>query len=306
MSMLEGRVAICTGAGRGVGAEVAKLMAKHGASVLVNDPGVGGGGEGADTTPAAQVVAEIEAAGGKALANYGSVASYEDCLEMVGQARAAFGGVHIVFNPAGILRDRMFHKMSPDDWQAVIDVHLSGHFNVCRAAINLFREQNYGRIIMVGSTSGLLGNIGQANYGAAKMGVVALARIVALENMSKGITANVVAPSADTRMTRAVPTPKDAAVAALREERLRRSPADAIAPLCVYLASEQAADVTGQVFHQRGGELSLYGLPRPLRMVHRHGGWSAEAIAEHAMPALRTQFVPFEDARVLHPGLPLK
>jgi len=306
MSMLEGKVAICTGAGRGVGAEVAKLMARHGASVLVNDPGVSGGGEGADTAPAAQIVAEITASGGQAVANYGSVASYEDCLAMVGEARTAFGGLHIVFNPAGILRDRMFHKMSPDDWQAVIDVHLTGHFNVCRAAINLFREQNYGRIVMVGSTSGLLGNIGQANYGAAKMGVVGLARIVALENMAKGITVNVVAPSADTRMTRAVPPPKDADAAALRDERLRRSPADAIAPLCVYLASEAAADVTGQVFHQRGAELSLYGLPRPLRMVHRHGGWTAEAIAEHAIPALRPQFTPIEDARVLHPGLPLQ
>lgn len=225
---------------------------------------------------------------------------------MVGQARAAFGGLHIVFNPAGILRDRMFHKMSPDDWQAVIDVHLSGHFNVCRAAINLFREQNYGRIIMVGSTSGLLGNLGQANYGAAKMGVVGLARIVALENRSKGVTVNVVAPSADTRMTRAVPTPEDPQAASLREERLRRSPADAIAPLCVYLASQHAADVTGQVFHQRGAELSLYGLPRPLRTVHRNGGWTAAAIAEHAMPALRPQFVPIEDARTIHPGLPLE
>ena len=306
MSMLEGRVAICTGAGRGVGAEVAKLMAQHGASVVVNDPGVSGGGEGADTAPAAQVVADIEAAGGRAVANHGSVTSFEDCLAMVSQARSAFGGLHIVFNPAGILRDRMFHKMSPDDWQAVIDVHLSGHFNVCRAAINLFREQNYGRIIMVGSTSGLLGNIGQANYGAAKMGVVALARIVALENQAKGITVNVVAPSADTRMTRAVPTPKDPQAAALREERLLRSPADAIAPLCVYLASAASADVTGQVFHQRGAELSLYGLPRPLRMLHRHGGWTAETIAEHAIPALRPQFTAFEDARVLHPGLPLQ
>ncbi len=306
MAMLKDQVAICTGAGRGVGAEVAKLMARHGASVVVNDPGVSGSGEGGDAAPAEQVVEQIIAAGGKAVANHGSVASFEDCLAMVGQAREAFGGLHIVFNPAGILRDRMFHKMSPDDWQAVLDVHLSGHFNICRAAINLFREQNYGRIVMVGSTSGLLGNIGQANYGAAKMGVVGLARIVAMENMSKGITVNVVAPSADTRMTRGVPTPKDPQAAELREQRLRLSPADAIAPLCVYLSSEASADVNGQVFHQRGAELSLYGLPHPLRMVHHQGGWTAEAIAEHAMPALRAQFTPFEDARVLHPGLPLE
>ena len=306
MGILDGRVAICTGSGRGVGAEVAKLMAAEGASVVVNDPGVGGGGEGGDQAPAEQIVKAITDAGGKAVANFGSVASYEDCLQMVAQARDAFGGLHIVFNPAGILRDRMFHKMSPDDWQDVIDVHLTGHFNVCRAGINLFREQGYGRIIMCGSTSGLLGNIGQSNYGAAKLGIVALARIVAMENKSKGITANVICPSADTRMTRSVPTPKDPDAAKAREERLRRSPADAIAPLCTYLASEQAGHVTGQVFHQRGGELSVYGLPRPLRTVHRHGGWTVEGIAENAMPNLEVQFSPIEDARNHHPGLPLE
>lgn len=305
MGMLEGRVAICTGSGRGVGAEVAKLMAAHGARVVVNDPGVSGGGEGADTAPAAQLVAEIEAAGGRAVANYGSVASHRDCLAMVQQAQDAFGGLHIVFNSAGILRDRMFHNMSPEDWQAVIDVHLTGHFNVNRAAVNLFRAQGYGRMIMVSSTSGLLGNMGQANYGAAKMGIVALARIVALENAEKGITANVVCPSADTRMTRAVPPPKDPKAAALREERLRRSRADAIAPLCVFLASEQARHVNGQVFHQRAAELSVYSHPRPLRMVHRQGGWTPETIAEIAMPALAAQFTPVADARAVHPGLPL-
>jgi NAD(P)-dependent dehydrogenase (short-subunit alcohol dehydrogenase family) len=306
MGMLDGRVAICTGSGRGVGAEVAKLMAANGAKVVVNDPGVSGSGEGFAEEPAEEIVAEIRRAGGQAVSNFGSVAKYEDCLAMVQQARDAFGGLHIVFNPAGILRDRMFHNMSPDDWQAVIDVHLTGHFNINRAAINLFRDQNYGRIIMVSSTSGLLGNVGQANYGSAKLGVVGLCRIVAMENAAKGITANVIAPSADTRMTRAVPTPKDPAAAALREERLRRSRADAIAPLCVYLASEQAGHVNGQVFHQRAGELTLYSLPRPLRMVHRSGGWTPETIAEVAMPALATQFVPLAGTPQIHPGLPLE
>ena len=231
MGMLDGRVAICTGSGRGVGGEVAKLMAANGAKVVVNDPGTTGSGEGSDQTPAQEIVDQIKAAGGDAIANYGSVAKFDDCLAMVSQARETFGGLHIVFNAAGILRDKMFHNMFPEDWQAVIDVHLTGHFNVSRAAINLFREQNYGRIIMVSSTSGLLGNVGQCNYGAAKLGIVALARIVAMENAARGITVNVIAPSADTRMTRSVPTPKDPAAAALREERLRRSRADAIAPL---------------------------------------------------------------------------
>ena len=171
----------------------------------------------------------------------------------------------------------------------------------------MFRDQGYGRMIMVSSTSGVVGNVGQANYGAAKMGIMALARIVAMENAAKGITANVVLPSADTRLTRAVPTPKDPQAAARRAERLRRSPADAIAPLCVYLAAEQSAHVNGQVFHQRGAELSLYSLPRPVRLVHRHGGWTPETIAEQAMPALAPGFTPLvDDARVLHPGLPLE
>lgn len=305
MGMLDGRVAICTGSGRGVGAEVAKMMAANGAKVVVNDPGVAQSGEGADSTPAQQIVDEIKKAGGEAVANFGSVAKYEDCLGLVKQARDAFGGAHILFNPAGILRDRMFHNMSPEDWQAVIDVHLTGHFNIARAAINLFREQNYGRIIMVSSTSGALGNIGQANYGAAKMGIIALARIIAMENASKGITCNTIMPSADTRMTRAVPTPKDPKAAEVREERLRRSRADAIAPLCVFLASEQSSYVNGQLFHQRAAELSLYSHPRPVRMVHRNGGWTPEIIAENAMPALAVGFSNVGDSRAIHPGLPL-
>ncbi|MEM9682559.1 MAG: SDR family NAD(P)-dependent oxidoreductase [Pseudomonadota bacterium] len=305
MGMLDGRVAICTGSGRGVGAEVAKLMAANGAKVIVNDPGVSGSGDGGDNAPAEEIASEIREAGGEAAANFGSVTSFEDCLAMVQQARDEFGGCHILFNPAGILRDRMFHKMSPDDWQAVIDVHLTGHYNVARAAINLFREQEYGRIIMVGSTSGLLGNIGQANYGAAKMGIVTLSGIVAMENKNKNVTSNVICPSADTRMTRSVPTPKDPDAAKMREERLRRSRADAIAPLCVFLASEQAGYVTGQVFHQRAAELSLYSQPRPLQMVHHNGGWTPELIEEVAMPMLENKFMEAGNSRKVHPGLPL-
>src|ERR1700752_2698855 len=185
MGMLDGRVALCAGAGRGVGAEVAKLMAANGAKVVVNDPGTSGSGAGAERPPAQEIVDQIKAAGGDAAANYGSVAKFDDWLAMVQQARESFGGLHIVFDAAGILRDKMFHNMFPEDWQAVIDVHLTGHFNINRAAINVFREQNYGRILMVSSTSGLLGNIGQCNYGAAKLGIVALARIIAMEHASR-------------------------------------------------------------------------------------------------------------------------
>src|ERR1700733_10595879 len=283
--MLEGKVAICTGAARGVGAEVAKAMAKEGAKIMILDPGVGGAGEGGGTAPAQAMADEIKAEGGEAVANFGSVASFDDCLKMVQQARDELGGLHIVFNAAGILRDKMFHNMFPEDWQAVIDVHLTGHFNINRAAINLFREQNYGRLILVSSTSGLLGNVGQVNYGSAKMGVVA--------------------PSADTRMTRSVPTPKDPDAAAAREERLRRSRADAIAPLCVFLASEQASYVNGQVFHQRAAELSLYSHMRPVRMVHHNGGWTPELIAEVAMPSLQSGFTSL-DSRTTHAGLPME
>jgi NAD(P)-dependent dehydrogenase (short-subunit alcohol dehydrogenase family) len=243
MGMLDGRVAIVTGGGRGVGAEIAKAMAAAGAKILVVDPGVGGGGEGGDTAPAQDIANQIKAAGGEAAANFGSVTNFGECLNMIEQARDELGGCHIVCNPAGILRDRMFHKMDPQDWQDVIDVHLTGHYNINRAAINLFREQEYGRMIMVSSTSGVLGNVGQANYGAAKMGIVALCKIVAMENASKGITANALLPSADTRMTRSVPTPKDPTAAAVRDERLNRSRADAIAPLAVFLASEGASYV---------------------------------------------------------------
>jgi NAD(P)-dependent dehydrogenase (short-subunit alcohol dehydrogenase family) len=305
MGMLDGRVAICTGAARGVGMEVAKAMARAGAKIVVVDPGVGGGGEGGDTRPAQQTADEITAEGGEAVANFGSVAKFDDCLAMVQQARDTFGGLHIVFNAAGILRDKMFHNMFPEDWQAVIDVHLTGHYNVNRAAINLFREQNYGRMILVSSTSGLLGNIGQTNYGSAKFAVVALARIIAMENAARGITANVICPSADTRMTRSVPTPKDPAAAAAREERLRRSRADAIAPLCVFLAAEQSNFVNGQVFHQRAAELSLYGHMRPVRMVHHQGGWTPELIAEVAMPSLQSAFTSL-DSRGVHSGMPME
>jgi NAD(P)-dependent dehydrogenase (short-subunit alcohol dehydrogenase family) len=305
MGMLDGRVAICTGAARGVGAEVAKLMAQEGAKIVIVDPGVGGAGEGGDQRPAQAMADEIKVEGGEAVANFGSVAKFDDCLGMVQQARDTFGRLDIVFNAAGILRDKMFHNMFPDDWQAVIDVHLTGHFNINRAAINLFREQNYGRMILVSSTSGLLGNIGQTNYGSAKLGVVALARIIAMENAAKGITANVIAPSADTRMTRSVPTPKDPAAAAAREERLRRSRADAIAPLCVFLASEQGGYVNGQVFHQRAAELSLYGHMRPVRMVHHHGGWTPELIAEVGMPSLQSGFTSL-DSRNTHSGMPME
>ncbi len=209
MGMLEGRVAICTGAARGVGAEVAKLMAKQGAKIVIVDPGVGGGGEGGDRRRRRRWPTRSRPRAARRSPISARSPSSTIASRWCSRRATTFGGLHIVFNAAGILRDKMFHNMFPEDWQAVIDVHLTGHFNINRAAINLFREQNYGRMILVSSTSGLLGNVGQCNYGSAKFGVVAMARIIAMENAARGITANVIGPSADTRMTRSVPTPKD-------------------------------------------------------------------------------------------------
>jgi NAD(P)-dependent dehydrogenase (short-subunit alcohol dehydrogenase family) len=303
--MLEGRVAIVTGAGRGVGKEIAKHMAAAGAKVVVNDYGVEQDGTQPSEGPAADTVSEIKEAGGEAVVNFGSVASFDDATAMVKQALDTFGGLHIMCNPAGILRDRMFHKMSPEDWQEVIDVHLTGHYNMCRAPINHFREQEYGRIITCTSVSGTIGNIGQANYGAAKLGIVALTRILAMESISKGITVNCISPSAATRMTESVPTPKDPAAAERRRIRLERSRPEDIAPLSVYLASEQAGDITGQVFGQRAAEISLFGFSRPIYTVHHHGGWTPQLVGEHAMPTLRPKFTPLEQNADVQPALPL-
>ena len=224
---------------------------------------------------------------------------------MVKQALDTYGGLHIICNPAGILRDRTLHKMSPEDWKEVVDVHLTGHFNMCRAPINHFREQEYGRIITCTSVSGTIGNIGQSNYGAAKLGIVALTRILAMESVSKGITVNCISPSANTRMTQGVPEPKDPAVAERRRIRLERSkPAD-IAPLCVFLASEGAGDITGQVFGPLAGELSLFNFSRPIQTVHHQGGWTPELIGEHAMPTLRPRFTKLEQNADVQPALPL-
>ena len=305
MGLLDGKVVLVTGGGRGIGRETAILAAQQGAKVIVNDLGSGVHGEGADVGPAQEVVNTIKAAGGEAVANTESVTDLAAVGRMVQQAMDTYGALHAVSNPAGILRDRMAHNMTEEEWDAIMTVHLRGHFNVVRATINHFRTQQDGVYVMWSSSSGLIGNVGQTNYGSAKLGVVALARIIAMENQSRGITANVIAPSADTRMTRSVPTPKDPAAAAAREERLRRSRADAIAPLCAFLASEQAGYVNGQVFHQRAAELSLYGHMRPVRMVHHNGGWTPELIAEVGMPSLKSGFTSL-DSRDTHSGLPME
>jgi len=290
---LQGKVVIITGAGGGIGRELALAAAKAGASVVVNDIGTSVHGEGVDNTPAQSVVAQIRAAGGHAVANLDSVSSWASAQHIVTAAMDSFGRVDAVINNAGILRDRMFHKMNPDEWDAVINVHLSGAFYVARAAAPHFREQGSGAYLHMTSNSGLIGNMGQANYSAAKLGLVALSKSIALDMGRFGVRSNCLAPAAWSRMIGAIPldTPEQKA----RSEMMRtRLAPDKIAPLAVYLCSDRALAVNGQVFYVRGNELFLYRQMGPMRSVHRSEGWSPDTIASHAMPALQASFEPVQ------------
>ena len=285
MGMLEGKVVAVTGAGRGVGREIALLCASHGAAVVVNDPGVGGGGEGGDAGPAAEVAAEIVAAGGKAHANLASVADPVGAASIVEDAVQRFGRIDAVVNNAGILRDAIWHKLSFEDWRAVIDVHLHGAFHVSKAATPYFREQQSGSFIHFTSTSGLIGNIGQANYSAAKLGIVGLSQSIALDMARAGVRSNCIAPFAWSRMTASIPaeTPE----AQQRVERLKTMSADKIAPLVVYLASDASQDVSNQIFSVRKNEIVLFDKPRPVRSMTKLEGWTPESIAAELIPAFR-------------------
>lgn len=286
--MLEGKVVAITGAGRGVGREIALLCAKHGAAVVVNDPGVGGGGDGGDAGPARTTAGDIVAMGGKAHANLASVADPAGAASIIEDAVLHFGRIDAVVNNAGILRDTIWHKMSHADWQAVIDVNLTGPFNVSKAATPYFRDQQSGSFIHFTSTSGLIGNIGQANYSAAKLGLVALSQSIALDMARVGVRSNCVAPFAWSRMTASIPaeTPE----ARERVERLKTMSADKIAPLVVYLASDASKDVTNQIFSVRKNEIVLFNKPRPVRSMVKLEGWTPEAIADELIPAFRPAF----------------
>lgn len=285
---LSGRAIVVTGAGRGIGREIAILAAAHGASVVVNDVGAGTGGAGGDQSPAAEVVGAIEAAGGRAVANYGDVTDPEAAERIISDAISAFGRIDGVVNNAGILRDRIFHKMSYEEFRSVIDVHLMGSFNVSRAAAAHFKEQQSGAMVHLTSASGLVGNYGQANYAAAKLGIVGLSKSIALDMERFGVRSNAVCPFAWSRMIGSIPTNTPEELA--RVEKLKAMSPDKIAPVVVFLLSELAAKVTGQIFAVRKNEVMLMSQSRPLRSVQRDGGWTPELLAEQLVPSMRHAF----------------
>ncbi|PHS05144.1 MAG: 3-hydroxyacyl-CoA dehydrogenase [Blastopirellula sp.] len=290
--MLAGKTAIVTGAGRGVGREIALLLAEKGAKIVVNDLGGGGGGEGKDAAPANEVVDLIKKNGGDAVANFDSVASFKAANGMIEQAMDEFGSIDIVVNNAGILRDTIFHKMTEEDWDTVISVHLKGSFNISRAAAGQFRKQESGRMIHMTSTSGLIGNFGQANYAAAKMGIVGLSRSIALDMARYNVTSNAIGPFAWSRLIGTIPTKTEAERE--RVERLKAMTPAKVAPLIVALSSDAAQHVTGQIFVARGNEVFLMSQPRPSRGMARLEGWTPEAILEHAIPAFESDLVKLE------------
>jgi NAD(P)-dependent dehydrogenase (short-subunit alcohol dehydrogenase family) len=290
--MVKDKVVLVTGAGGGIGRDFALAFAAQGARVVVNDLGTSVAGEGASAGPAQKVVDEIKAQGGEAIASSESVADWEAANRLVKAAVDAFGHIDCVVNNAGILRDRFFFNMSVEEWRSVIDVHLNGSFYVSRAAAPHFKSQNSGAYVHMTSTSGLIGNLGQANYSAAKLGIVGLSKSIALDMARYGVRSNCIAPFAWSRMIGSIPTgtPEQQA----RVEKMKVMETAKIAPLAVFLASDAAQGVSGQIFAVRANELFLMSQSRPIRSVHRADGWTPQGIAEHGMPALRQSFFPLD------------
>jgi len=273
---LEGRAGIVTGAGRGIGRAVALLLAKEGASVVVNDPGVGRNGEDTDERPADEVVAEIKDAGGTAIANFGSVAEYDTAGRMVKECADTFGKIDFVVNVAGMLRERMIWNMTEEDFDQVINVHLKGHWNMCHHAIKLMRGQRYGRIVNF-SSDAFKGSVGQCNYAAAKAGIIGLTRTIARETGRYGITANAMCPMAATRMT-----VNDAVIAGWKrrlesgllsqaqyDSRMAMPGPEYVAPMVGYLCAEESADVNGEIFHAERSLIHTYYYGEEARSMYK-------------------------------------
>jgi NAD(P)-dependent dehydrogenase (short-subunit alcohol dehydrogenase family) len=301
--MMEGKVVVVTGAGGGIGREIAIMMAAAGAKVIIADVGASLTGSGASDTPAQQTQQIIRQGGGAAEISTDSVAEWTSAQRIIQAAIDHFGRIDAVVNNAGILRDGIFHRMSADDWLAVISVHLNGSFFVSRAAAEHFRKQESGAFVHITSTSGLIGNVGQANYAAAKLGITALSKSIALDMQRYNVRSNCLSPWAWSRMTSSIPATTPEQKAAV--EKLQRMTPDKNAPLAVFLASDAAKGITGQVFGTRMNEIYLFSSPRPIRIVHRAEGWTPETIAQHAIPAVQAAFMPLDTSEQAFPWDPV-
>jgi NAD(P)-dependent dehydrogenase (short-subunit alcohol dehydrogenase family) len=285
-------VVLVTGAGRGIGRAIALSLAKSGWSVVANDLGAGPEGDGADEGPAQEVVREIRDSGGRAIASAADISDWEASRAMVSSAVEEFGRLDGVVNCAGILRDAIFHKMTLEEWDSVLQVHLKGSFCVSRAAAEVFRQQSSGAFVHMTSTAGLIGNLAQANYSAAKSGIVGLSRSISLDMQRYNVRSNAIAPFAWSRLIGTLPeqTPAEKA----RVARMRKMTPEQIAPLVSYLLSEDSRDISGQVFVVRGNEVMLMSQPRPIRTMARLDGWSHDSLAAQFGPAIRSSLVPLE------------
>ncbi len=298
--IVEDKVVVVTGAGGGIGSEIAKMMAQQGAKVVVNDIGSSVTGEGRSAGPGQATVDAIRAEGGEAVLNTDSVSQWDGAQHIVQCALDTYGRIDAVVNNAGILRDVMFHKMTREDWDLCLGVVLTGSAYVSLAAAPHFRKQNGGAFVHLSSTSGLIGNMGQANYAAGKIGLVGLSKGIAIDMAAFKVRSNVVAPTAFTRMTESIPTktPEQQARMAARET----IPAIKNAPLIVFLCSDSAKDITGQVFYSRKNELVLFNQLRPIQRAHKEGGWTPQEIAKYMVPAFKTSFQAVDQTRDVFQG----